>query len=130
MNVLMSLSDHLRHIGITWCSHNRNWVIAAANKLILVFIVSSFVAIVWRWHLLPPMVPLWYSRPWGTDRLAAPAWLFILPIGSLFWYMVSVVMTTYVTIEYLIFTQIAYLATLLVSFLSFVTLIKILFLVT
>ncbi len=30
-------------------------------------------------HLLPPLIPLFYSRPWGRAQLANPASLFILP---------------------------------------------------
>lgn len=28
---------------------------------------------------LPPVVPLFYSLPWGTLRLADPVWLWLLP---------------------------------------------------
>lgn len=29
--------------------------------------------------MLPPELPLWYSRPWGTAQLASPGWLWIVP---------------------------------------------------
>lgn len=29
---------------------------------------------------LPPVVPLWFSKPWGIERLAAPESLWLLPL--------------------------------------------------
>jgi len=36
-----------------------------------------------RTKYLPPLVPLWYTRPWGEAQLATPAWLWLLPISSI-----------------------------------------------
>lgn len=36
------------------------------------------------WGKLPPEVPLFYSRPWGGQILAAPVFLFLLPAVALF----------------------------------------------
>ncbi len=107
-----------------------NWVVNVSMKFGLFFFVASFVLITWRFKSLPPAVPLWYSKPWGTDQLAQPFWLFLLPISSLFWQIVDIVIVTYQKNQYRIFTQALFLSTFLVNFLSFVTLVKILFLVT
>src|SRR3989344_980268 len=29
---------------------------------------------------LPPEVPLWYSRPWGEEQLAATKWMWVVPV--------------------------------------------------
>ncbi len=107
-----------------------NWVVSVSVKFALLFFVGSFLFIVWRFKNLPPTVPLWYSKPWGNEQLASPLWLFILPLGSLFWYLVDLCIVAWQGNRYRIFTQALFLATFLVSFLSFVTLIKILFLIT
>ncbi len=108
----------------------KNWFISLVHKFILVLFILSIGLLLWRWRVLPPMVPLWYSRPWGADQLASPYWLFILPVASLILYGINFLVGIYVTGEYLIFTQMLFLSSLVVSLLSFVALMKILFLVT
>lgn len=98
--------------------------------MVLVINIFSLLYILLRFPKLPPLVPLWYSRPWGADQLASPLWLFILPLGSMVWYVVNVAISVYLAKEYLVFTQMMFLSSLLVSFMSFVTLLKILSLIT
>ena len=130
MALIRSITSAPATIFQTWKELSRNHIVSIVNRLILFFTIASAVVLAWFWRLLPPLVPLWYSLPWGADRLASPAWLIILPAGVLVWYGASFVIATYVTREYLTFTQILLLTTLLGAFLSFVTLVKILFLVT
>lgn len=108
----------------------KNWFISLTHKFILFLFVLSIGLLLWRWRMLPPMVPLWYSRPWGEDQLASPFWLFILPVASLLLYGINVFVSMYVLAEYLIFTQMLFLSSLIVSLLSFIALTKILFLIT
>jgi len=35
------------------------------------------------WRFLPPQVPLFYSRPWGSLQLVNPVYLTLLPAVSL-----------------------------------------------
>ncbi len=107
-----------------------NWIANTAVKFGLLFFVGSLALIAWRWNKLPSAVPLWYSKPWGTEQLAHPLWLFILPLSTVFWFGVDFLIVAWHEHKYRIFTQALFLATFLVSFLSFVTLVKILFLVT
>jgi len=130
MALIRSITSAPATIFQTWKELSRNHIVSIVNRLILFFTIASAVVLAWFWRFLPPLVPLWYSLPWGADRLANPAWLIILPAGVLVWYGASIVIATYVTREYLTFTQILLLTTLLGAFLSFVTLVKILFLVT
>lgn len=104
----------------------RNWVIRTVNKSIIVVTGASLLFIVFHWRRLPPSVPLWYSLPWGTDQLASPYWLFLLPLGSALIFTINTLMSVYVLSEYLLFVQLSYLTSLVVSLLSFVTLAKIL----
>ena len=130
MILIDGIASAITNVSATWDFLRKNRVIAAATRTIFVLWLTSLAVILWRWHLLPPLVPLWYSRPWGADRLINPAWLFLLPAGILIWYASAVILATYVTREYLIFTQVIILTTLLGAFLSLVTIAKILFLVT
>lgn len=107
-----------------------NWIVRVSVKFSLLLVIGSFLILAWRWQNLPPSVPLWYSKTWGMEQLARPMWLFLLPLGNLVWYMVDLAIVAWQGNQYRIFTQTIFLTTFLVSFLSFVTLIKILFLVT
>ena len=107
-----------------------NWLIQTVTRLVLIMNIFSLLYILIKFPKLPPLVPLWYSRPWGADQLVSPLWLFMLPLGSMVWYLINVAISMYLTREYLIFTQMVFLSSFLVSFMSFVTLIKILSLIT
>ncbi len=113
-----------------WNAIKKNWLIGLVHKFVLALFILSIVLLVWRFPVLPPAVPLWFSRPWGSDQLASPYWLVLLPVSSMLWYVIDLVIGVYVTTEYLIFTQMLFLSALIVSILSFITLIKILFLVS
>jgi hypothetical protein len=113
-----------------WKEVQKNWLIQLITKFVVLFVIASVAVIVWRWNRMPPQIPLWYSRPWGADELAAPIWLFLLPIGSLAIFFINLLISMYVTAEYLIFTQVLFIASFIVNFLSFITLIKIIFIIT
>ena len=130
MNIFKKMTEESARVRVAWDGIKTNWFISLVHKFILIFFVLSMGLLLWRWRMLPPLVPLWYSRPWGTDQLASPYWLLVLPISSLILYAVNFLTSMYVIGEYLIFTQMLFLSSLVVSTLSFVALIKILFLVT
>jgi len=113
-----------------WEQIKNNWLIQATSRAVFFLNAASVICIAARLTSLPPLVPLWYSRPWGADQLTHPLWLFILPAGSMALYVVNRAIGVYLTAEYLIFTQMAFLTSLLVSLLSFIAVVKILFLVS
>ncbi len=113
-----------------WNAIKTNWLISVSHKFILLLALLSMGILLWKLSSLPPMVPLWYSRPWGEDQLARPLWLFLLPLSALVWYAINFLVSMYMLSEYLLFTQMLFVSSLVVSLLSFLTLIKILFLVS
>jgi hypothetical protein len=123
-------TDTHRVASTTWNGMKANWLISVVRKFVVILFILSAGFLVWRFPLLPPEVPLWFSHPWGADQLASPYWLVLLPVSSLIWYGIDLAISMYVTTEYLIFTQILFLSSLIVSLLSFITIIKILFLVS
>ena len=127
MQFLMSIFSSFRTL---WGAGEQNWVLSISKKLVLACILVSVALLLWRYPKLPPLVPLWYGEPWGTDRLAHPLWLTLLPIGSLVILIVNTIASRILTRDMLIFTQILAVTALLVSILSLVTLTKILFLVS
>lgn len=107
-----------------------NWVITTSRKLVLLAIVISLALFLWKYPTLPPLVPLWYGKPWGIDRLAHPLWLMLLPGGSFVVLITNIIAEKVLTRDMLVFAQILALTALLVAVLSLVTLTKILFLVS
>lgn len=49
------------------------WAVTAASAVAGGGLLAVF------WARLPPVVPVWYSRPWGEDQLAKPVWLWAIP---------------------------------------------------
>lgn len=100
------------------------------NKFVPILVLLSITILLSRAKDLPPLIPLWYAKPWGEEQLANPWWLTILPATSLIVYVINVLAGVYLTTEHLVFTQLLYFTSLVVSFLSFITLLKIVFLIT
>lgn len=107
----------------------RLWLYHTATYSTLLSVVLSVAFIVWNWNALPPAVPLWYSKPWGFDRLAHPLWLFLLPAASIFVYIINVFVSTRLEREHQTFIKILSLAATLTSTLNAIIMIKILSLV-
>lgn len=112
-----------------WMLIRKNWILQAVHKSVIFFSMLSLIVIVVCWTKLPPLLPLWYSRPWGVDQLAPPIFLLILPLASISVYTVNLLLSMYVLCEYLIFCQTLMLSSLLVSILSCIAVIKIILLV-
>ena len=58
------------------------WQQPAAVPLIylnLFLIIIQLAIILGLGHLLPPLIPFYYSRPWGSSQLASFHHLFLLP---------------------------------------------------
>lgn len=112
-----------------WILIRKNWLLQVSHKFVALLAVASIIMIGAYWKMLPPLVPLWYSRPWGSDQLAPPVFLFFLPISSITIHLINLAFAMYITTEYLVFTQSLFLSSLIVSLLSFIAVIKIIFLV-
>lgn len=130
MNRIAPLPLVITIISTLWGATEPNWVVTTSRRLVLLAIVISLGLLFWKYPALPPLVPLWYGKPWGIDRLAHPLWLLLLPGGSFIILITNIIAERLLTRDMLVFTQILALATLLVSILSLVTLTKILFLVS
>ncbi|MBU1327178.1 hypothetical protein KKB64_04915 [Patescibacteria group bacterium] len=106
------------------------WIGKIATITSVTGFIISCAAIVSSWQLLPPAVPLWYSRPWGEEQLAHPGWLFLLPFSSLCIYLTNVGAATTITQDHPTFTKVLQLTSILVNIMTLATLINILFIVT
>ena len=82
--------------------------------------------IAWFYKSLPPQIPLYYSRPWGDEQLAAPIFLLLLPLGSLLWYGAGLLLIGKRMYVYRVFSQIVLLIQAISSTLALMVIINIL----
>lgn len=64
------------------------------RSAVIVLVLASVGAgvIILRWGALPPELPLYYSLPWGEQQLASPYELLLLPIISLVFYFLNLLL--------------------------------------
>lgn len=106
------------------------WEYRLATIAVLAQLIIGGGAIVWFWRHLPPAIPLWYSRPWGEDRLASP-WFLFVPLGaSILIYGGNIVAVVRLASNHPMFARVLFLTSLLVSILSVVLVIRIVTLVS
>lgn len=101
-----------------------------AVKTFLVFFISSLIIIILKFPSLPPEVPLYYSLPWGEEQLTSPLNLTILPLSSLFAFLINFYLAGVFFEEEPWLSRLLILTGTAFSFLSLFTLIKIIFLIT
>ncbi|EKD66894.1 MAG: hypothetical protein ACD_48C00685G0002 [uncultured bacterium] len=98
------------------------------NRIVRITTYSSFFLCVltlciplFYWKLLPPFIPLWFSRPWGLERLTSVFGLFLPPLSCLFWLITTISTSIRLLKEHLVFSQILSVVTLIISIMSFIT---------
>ncbi len=125
MKFLAVIHNQWRTLIASWKILSQNRIISLATKFTLLLCTISVLGIIIFWQKLPPIVPLWYSKPWGAERLAPPFWLFLLPASSLVITGINISIASILTNEYLVFSQTLTLSSLVISILSTITLVKI-----
>lgn len=100
------------------------------KKLTLLFLAGQILLILISWSKLPPQLPLFYSRPWGKEQLTSPLGLFLLPVFSLITFFANFAFSSFFLQEEKLLTTLLEIATFVFNLLSFITLVKIIILVT
>lgn len=59
----------------------RELFFSVPNIINFLVVIISFVYLAFRFSLLPPEVPLWYTLPWGKSQLAPSIYLWLIPIS-------------------------------------------------
>lgn len=98
--------------------------------LAILSIVVGGVFIVLMQNKLPDVVPLYYSLPWGEERLAQKAYLYLLPAISLFILLFNFVWMVYFFKRDVVLSRIIACSTALIAVLSCYTLIRIIILIS
>lgn len=130
MAFIQHTKNRIRTFITTIRKFHENWLVAISGRLTLLTNAVAFAIIGIYYRDLPQKVPLLYSMPWGEDRLAPPAALFLIPIGCLFWHAINIMMSSYMPHRYLIFVQMLFMTSLIFSILSLISIANIISLMT
>jgi hypothetical protein len=126
MNLVSNIFQPLANLGSFW-QGKANAKIFRWN---LIFIITQIAFLFWKFNLLPPQVPLYYSLPWGESQLTQASLLFILPTISLILLLINNLFAISLTKTSLLLSRILLAISLVFSFLSLVALIHIVYLIT
>ncbi len=116
----------MRGIG----SYRSTWHYRGATAAVIAQAVIGTGTLIWHWRLLPPQVPLWYSRPWGNDRLAEPIFLTVPILLSIIIYVSNLAAISKFAGAHPMFARILLMTSIFVSALSCVMVVRIVTLVT
>lgn len=92
--------------------------------------VGCVLLLVWSWQKLPPMVPLFYSLPWGESQLAATSVLVILTIALGLFYLVNILWTLLIPPSFVFFARLLVAGTTILLLLGITTIVQIVLLIT
>jgi hypothetical protein len=129
MNAYLGIPFAIITVKKFWAFQKQNWLFTLTNRVISLCIIISVVTILINWKTLPPLIPLWKSRPWGGDELAKPIVLFLLPSVSILWHICNIILSGTLVKEHRIFSQILYLSSLFVGVFSCIEVVTIIYLV-
>lgn len=63
----LRLNAFIKETKVLWCL-----------RLITISLLVTGSIMIWFWKRLPPLVPLFYSLPWGEEQLVPPYFLTLL----------------------------------------------------
>jgi hypothetical protein len=99
--------------------------------IFLIIILVLFAALTaWKWQLLPPQIPLFYSQPRSEEQLGSPLQLLLLPAGAVLICMINTMLAVWLIKKERLASLVLILAGGFSALLLFTTFVKILFLIT
>lgn len=98
---------------------------------IFCLIISLYVIIlIWKWNLIPPQIPIFYSLPRGMETLGTNIHILIFPVYSLIFFGINFIMAAMLYNKEKLAAIFLIISGILATFLLFISFIKIIFLVT
>lgn len=110
-------------------SYQKIWIYKLATVANLMQSIVGTSAVLWYWRRLPTEIPLWFSKPWGEERLTHPAFLLIPILISILVYIGNILVANKFTLEHPLFTRVLFLASAVVSLMSVYIVLKVLALI-
>ena len=126
MAIIKNVFLKLSLLGKFW-QEKINGTVFKWNVLVIVF---QLIFIILKFDSLPKQVPLYYSLPWGSQRLASAASLFLLPSFSIIFSLVNNLLAAFMLQSIQIISRLLIIFSLIYSILSFITLVHIVYLIS
>ncbi len=113
------LRELTRDPVFTW-----SWAISVTVTVTTVAIIALF------WRRLPPVVPLFYSLPWGEEQLASPLALIAVFCGALGLFVTDAVLAVLASATSSLYSRMLTIGGTVLLCLTTITIIKIILLIT
>ena len=126
MSFFKNIFVKLSLLGKFW-EEKINGTLFRWNVLVIIF---QLVFIFLKFDSLPKQVPLYYSLPWGSQRLASAASLFLLPSFSIVFSLINNIIAAITLRSIQVISRLLVVFSLVYSILSLITLIHIVYLVS
>jgi len=101
-----------------WRALWKNTIIRSCTISVVILTCVSILAIVVSFTRIPPLVPLWFSKPWGADRLAPSLYIILLPLAAIVWDAINMIFALSLEDEYRVYCQLLFLSSFVVTLLS------------
>lgn len=82
---------------------------------IILSLLGQSTLLLINWGQLPPVVPIFYSKPWGDLMLAAPIYLWLLPGVTLIFFIINYYIAIYILREYYFLNRVLIVFTALIA---------------
>lgn len=98
------------------------------TSFVLVFL--TLIALIILWSKLPPVIPFFYSLPWGEEQLAQSSTLVFFLLGSLLLFCLNTILSLFLEHVAPFIAKVLFIGTIGLCLMSVYTVVKILFLIT
>jgi hypothetical protein len=105
----------------------------AVTRFTRIFLATLIIFLgigVWKWHLLPPQLPLFYSLPKSNDQLGTPLQLLMLPALSVLFFAVSFLVSLRLRKTEILAAELLIMTSSIISIFLLIAFVKIIFLIT
>lgn len=120
------LSSFFGNLGKFW----QNPIHLRLLRYSLVILLFQIALIIWYYKHLPPQIPLFFSRPWGSSWLAPVSAILILPLYSLLTILLNYFLAIYFHQKKPLLSQILLVFSVFISLIAAIAVYKIITLVT
>lgn len=104
---------------------NSNWLYIFSNRIVATCTIISIFIIAISWPRLPQLIPLWYSQPWGQERLAAPVFILLLPVATFLTHLLNILIGAFWANSHRILIQLLFVTSIFISIISLLSVVKI-----
>ena len=106
------------------------WTFKLSSFAVTLHISITALWLIIFWQRLPPLVPLWYSRPWSSDRLVPPFYLLIPILASIFIYAINIFVANKFAPDHPMFARVLFLTSALISIITMIIVVRVIMLIT